>query len=128
MKKKLASLFLTLLGILSLTGCALSTGSQEEILALLKDNQVIEKNWDYVDVYNDAESRTINFVYVNPMNAYNVVSIPDSEQDKYAISVNTNVVLEYKGDSYVGFDEPEATTNWEVTKSNDDLQITKVED
>lgn len=128
MKKKLASLFLTLLGILSLTGCTLSTGSKEEILALLKDNQVIEKNWDYVDVYNDAESRTINFVYVNPMNAYNVVSIPDSEQDKYAISVNTNVVLEYKGDSYVGFDEPEATTNWEVTKSNDDLQIAKVED
>ena len=128
MKKKLASLFLTLLGILSLTGCTLSTGSQEEILALLKDNQVIEKNWDYIDVYNDAESRTINFVYVNPMNAYNVVSIPDSEQDKYAISVNTNVVLEYKGDSYVGFDEPETTTNWEVTKSDDDLQITKVED
>lgn len=128
MKKKLASLFLTLLGILSLTGCTLSTSSQEEILALLKDNQVIEKNWDYVDVYNDAESRTINFVYVNPMNAYNVVSISDSEQDKYAISVNTNVVLEYKGDSYVGFDEPEAITNWEVTKSNDDLQITKVED
>lgn len=128
MKKKLASLFLTLLGILSLTGCTLSMGSQEEILALLKDNQVIEKNWDYVDVYNDAESRTINFVYVNPMNAYNVVSISDSEQDKYAISVNTNVVLEYKGDSYVGFDEPEAITNWEVTKSDDDLQITKVED
>ena len=85
MKKKLASLFLTLLGILSLTGCTLSTGSQEEILALLKDNQVIEQNWDYVDVYNDAESNTINFVYVNPMNAYNVVSIPNSKQDKYAL-------------------------------------------
>lgn len=127
MKKKLASLFLTLLGILSLTGCTLSAGSQEEILALLKDNQVIEQNWDYVDVYNDAESNTINFVYVNPMNAYNVVSIPNSEQDKYAISVNTNVVLEYKGDSYVGFDEPETITNWEVTKSDDDLQIAKVD-
>ena len=111
-----------------MTGCTLSTGSQEEILALLKDNQVFEQNWDYVDVYNDVESNTINFVYVNPMNAYNVVSIPNSEQDKYAISVNTNVVLEYKGDSYVGFDEPETTTNWEVTKSDDDdLQIAKVD-
>lgn len=128
MKQKIASLFLTLLGILSLTGCALSNDSQEEILNLLKEKQVIEKNWDYVDYYADSINGTVNFVYVDPLNAYNVVSIPNAEQEKYDISVNTNVVLSYAGDGYTGFEEAEETSNWEVTIDGDDLHIAKLDD
>ena len=128
MKQKIASLFLTLLGILSLTGCALSSDSQEEILNLLKEKQVIEKNWDYVDYYADSTNGTVNFVYVDPLNAYNVVSIPNAEQEKYDISVNTNVVLSYTCDGYTGFEEAEETSNWEVTIDGDDLHIAKLDD
>lgn len=127
MKRKIASLFLAMLEILSLTGCALTVDSQEEILGLLKEKQVIEKTWDYVDYYDDATNGTINFVYVDPLNAYNVVSIPNAEQEKYDISVNTNVVLEYDGDSYTGFDEAEETSNWEVTIDDNDLHISKID-
>lgn len=128
MKRKIASLFLTLLGILSLTGCALTNDSQEEILNLLKEKQVIEKNWDYVDYYADSMNGTVNFVYVDPLNAYNVVSIPNAEQEKYDISVNTNVVLSYSDDGYTGFEEAEETSNWEVTIDGDDLHIFKLDD
>lgn len=128
MKQKIASLFLTLLGILSLTGCALSNDSQEEILNLLKEKQVIEKNWDYVDYYADNTNGTVNFIYVDPLNAYNVVSIPNAEQEKYDISVNTNVVLSYAGDGYTGFEEAEETSNWEVVIDGDDLHIAKLDD
>lgn len=128
MKQKIASLFLTLLGILSLTGCALSNDSQEEILNLLKEKQVIEKNWDYVDYYVDSTNGTVNFVYVDPLNAYNVVSIPNAEQEKYNISVNINVVLSYAGDGYTGFEEAEEASNWEVTIDGDDLHIAKLDD
>lgn len=128
MKRKIASLFLTLLGILSLTGCALTNDSQEEILNLLKEKQVIEKNWDYVDYYADNTNGTVNFVYVDPLNAYNVVSIPNAEQEKYDISVNTNVVLSYTGDGYTDFEEAEETSNWEVTVDGDDLHIAKLDD
>lgn len=127
MKRKFASLFLTLLGILSLTGCALTNDYQEEILNLLKEKQVIEKNWDYVDYYADNTNGTVNFVYVDSLNAYNVVSIPNAEQEKYDISVNTNVVLSYTGDDYTGFEEPEETSNWEVTIDGNDLHIVKLD-
>lgn len=127
MKRKFASLFLTLLGILSLTGCALTNDSQEEILNLLKEKQVIEKNWDYVDYYADNTNGTVNFVYVDSLNAYNVVSIPNAEKEKYDISVNINVVLSYTGDGYTGFEEPEETSNWEVTIDGDDLHIVKLD-
>lgn len=127
MKRKFASLFLTLLGILSFTGCALTNDSQEEILNLLKEKQVIEKNWDYVDYYADSTNGTVNFVYVDPLNAYNVVSIPNAEQEKYDVSVNTNVVLSYTGDGYTGFEEPEETSNWEITIDGDDLHIAKLD-
>lgn len=124
MKRKFASLFLTLLGVLSLTGCALTNDYQEEILNLLKEKQVIEKNWDYVDYYADSTNGTVNFVYVDPLNAYNVVSIPNAEQEEYDISVNTNVVLSYTEDGYTGFEEPEEVSNWVVTIDDDDLHIT----
>lgn len=127
MKRKFASLILAVLEILSLTGCALTVDSQEEILGLLKEKQVIEKNWDYVDYYDDTTNGTINFVYVDPLNAYSVVTIPNTEQERYGISVNTNVILEYKGDSYVGFEEAEETSNWEVTVEDNDLHIYKIE-
>lgn len=128
MKRKFASLFLTLLGILSFTGCALTEYSQDEILGLLKEKQVIEKNWDYIDYYADNTNGTLNFVYVDPLNAYNVVSIPNAEQEKYDIAVNTNVVLSYTADGYTGFEEPEETSNWEVTIDGDDLHISKLDD
>lgn len=124
MKRKFASLFLTLLGVLSLTGCALTNDYQEEILNLLKEKQVIEKNWDYVDYYADSTNGTVNFVYVDPLNAYNVVSMPNAEQEEYNISVNTNVVLSYTEDGYTGFEEPEEVSNWVVTIDGDDLHIT----
>lgn len=124
MKRKFASLFLTLLGVLSLTGCALTNDYQEKILNLLKEKQVIEKNWDYVDYYADSTNGTVNFVYVDPLNAYNVVSIPNAEQEEYDISVNTNVVLSYTEDGYTGFEEPEEISNWVVTIDGDDLHIT----
>lgn len=128
MKRKFASLFLTLLGVLSLTGCALTNDYQEEILNLLKEKQVIEKNWDYVDYYADSTNGTVNFVYVDPLNAYNVVSMPNAEQEEYDISVNTNVVLSYTEDGYTGFEEPEEVSNWVVTIDGDDLHITKLDD
>lgn len=127
MKRKFASLFLAMLEVLSLTGCALTVDSQEEILGLLKEKQVIEKNWDYVDYYDDTTNGTINFVYVDPLNAYSVVTIPNVEQEKYDILVSNNVILEYKCDSYVGFEEAEETSNWEVTIEDDDLHIYKIE-
>lgn len=127
MKKKLTSLFLAALGILSLTGCALSETSQTEIIDYLKTEHVIESTWDYVDYYSNTQNGTINFVYVSPENAYNVVTLQDTEAETYDVTVSKNVVLEYKGESYIGFEEPEITVDYKLTTEDGDLNIEKVD-
>lgn len=127
MKKKLTSLFLAALEILSLTGCSLSETSQTEIIDYLKNEHVIESTWDYIDYYDNTKDGTINFIYADALNAYNVVSVPNVEADTYDVTVNKNVVLEYKDESYIGFEEPETTVDYKLTIEDGDLNLEKVD-